>query len=149
MRSADPWWAVRLAGLSDPISLEPLATLPYTPFELRADPSTPSDSDWFDGRTLAMYLATSRRFAHPMSRRELSREECSALDTHLKANRIASGIPEVAKIFDRHREEVRSGSAAEPSTMRASEADVYAALFAGSRNAAPSGTAQARQGIRI
>ena len=42
----------------DPISLEPLRSLRYPPFELRADPSLThaTSSDWFDGAVLAAYL---------------------------------------------------------------------------------------------
>ena len=42
----------------DPISLEPLRSLRYAPFELRADHSLAhaTSSDWFDGAVLAAYL---------------------------------------------------------------------------------------------
>ena len=95
------WW--RNFEQVDPISLEPMSTLPYPPFELRASgPSGGADSagDWFDGRVLALYLVSRGHFSHPISRRALERAECVALDKHLDFNRLHGGISEVARVFD-------------------------------------------------
>ena len=70
--SEAPWWR-SLAAAVDPISLEPIAALAYPPFELRADVQSSTSSDWFDGRTLALYLVSSCRFTHPISRRAARR----------------------------------------------------------------------------
>ena len=93
------WWRV-LTGI-DPISLEPLAALPYPPIELRADPNSTSASDFFDPRVLGLYLASSGHFSHPISRRDVTRDECVALDAHLRRCGVSHGVSEVAKVFDR------------------------------------------------
>ena len=79
------WWTRELAGECDPISLEPLRSLRYPPFECKADPtlSHGTGSDWFDGVTLAAYLVSTGQFFHPISRRELVREDCASLDEYL------------------------------------------------------------------
>ena len=45
------WWVRELASVQDPISLDPIRTLRYAPFELRANYESGghSDSDWYDG----------------------------------------------------------------------------------------------------
>ena len=78
------WWTTSLATLEDPISLEPLRKLRYPPFKLPTDPSLAhtTDSDWFDGHILANYLVSTASFVHPISRRDITREECVALDAY-------------------------------------------------------------------
>lgn len=78
-RSKPFWW--RKLTDCDPISLEPLRRLKVEPFELSADGV---HAYWFDGRLLATYLVSSGNFSHPISRRELTREDCRRLDTHLR-----------------------------------------------------------------
>ena len=78
-----------LEGVVDPISLEPLLSLPYAPFELRADPSLVcTDNDWFDGHVLSHYLVSTGTFLHPISRRELTRDECASLDSYLVQHKV-------------------------------------------------------------
>jgi len=72
----------------DPISLEPLADLPYPPFVLRANRARVSANDNFDGNVLASYLVSTGRFDHPISRRELVREECVRLDAYLVHHKL-------------------------------------------------------------
>jgi hypothetical protein len=72
----------------DPISLEPLADLPYPPFILRADPARSTQNDAFDGNMLASYLVSTGRFEHPFSRRQLRRDECIELDLYLRRHRL-------------------------------------------------------------
>lgn len=91
----------------DPISLEPLSELEYPPFELpaqldgaRADAG--EQNRWFDGRMLGSYLVSTGCFLHPISRRELLREECEALDAHLKTHNLGTAC--VAHTFA-HRED--------------------------------------------
>ena len=128
--STRTWWSAW--EQIDPISLEPLSALPYPPFVLRANVEQHSDSgDWFDPRALALYLGSSRRFTHPISRRALTRDECLALDGHLRRARIDSGISEVTRVFDaltaRPTEPVTSESGAQ--ARRTSELEVAEALF--------------------
>ena len=82
------WWTRALASEVDPISLEPLRSLHYPPYECRADTSVThqTGSDWFDGVTLAAYLVSTGGFQHPISRRELTREDCVSLDKYLVAH---------------------------------------------------------------
>lgn len=98
---ADRWWARSLASYEDPISLEPLRTLRYPPFQLRANPDLPhgTASDWFDGQVLASYLISTGNFYHPISRRELERPECVALDQYLRQHNLQHKLA-VAEAFD-------------------------------------------------
>jgi len=75
-----PYWWRRLTD-SDPISLEPLRRLRVEPFELANDSS---HSTYFDGRILANYLVSTGAFTHPISRRELTSDDCRRLDEHLR-----------------------------------------------------------------
>ena len=94
------WWVVELASEEDPISLEPLRKLRYPPFQCRADLSLPhrTASDWFDGRVLAHYLVATANFQHPISRRELGREECVDLDQYCVEHHL--GGAHVTQVFD-------------------------------------------------
>jgi hypothetical protein len=101
MSKPDRWWVRELISVCDPISLDPIRTLRHPPFELRADPAAAHnspDSDWYDGQLLASYLVYTGNFTHPMSRRELTRAECAALDAYLKENRLC--VAKVAAAFD-------------------------------------------------
>ena len=99
------------------------------PFELRADPSpTPASSDWFDGRVLAAYLASSGN-SHPASRRDITREECEALDAWLTSmRRTATDRARVrAQAGARRLQPTYSHSSPRPAPRRASPAhDVLA-----------------------
>ena len=97
----DRWWISKLAAVEDPISLEPLRTLKYPPFQCKADPSLPHDalsSDWFDGHVFAMYLVSTAHFVHPISRRELTRAECVALDQYCVHHDLCGD--HVVRVFD-------------------------------------------------
>ena len=74
----------------DPITLEPLSSLPVPPFEL-----LPSNKGGlrgeagrtrhlFDGHVLAEYIVSTGRFENPCTRAELSRDDCLRLDTHCR-----------------------------------------------------------------
>ena len=99
-RKASMWWMHELAAAEDPISLEPLRKLRYSPFQCKADPllSHGTDSDWFDGRVLAHYLVSTANFVHPISRRDLTRAECVALDEYCVEYNL--GGEHVTRIFD-------------------------------------------------
>ena len=94
------WWTRKLATEEDPISLEPLRKLRYPPFQCKTDPSLAHDtsSDWFDGRVLANYLVATAHFVHPISRRELAREECVALDRYCIEHQLCGA--HVTTVFD-------------------------------------------------
>jgi hypothetical protein len=77
------WW--RSLQDDDPISLEPLNRLRYPPFDLKANDEV---TVWFDPRMLGNYLVSSASFVHPVSRRDLTKEDCLALDAHLAASRL-------------------------------------------------------------
>ena len=124
------WWVTALSQEDDPISLEPLRKLRYPPFECRADPTLPhrTSSDWFDGRVLAHYLVATANFVHPISRRELSRVECVALDEYCQEHRLGSA--HVADVFDG----AQSGEAS-VAQLRAQAEDLLQSLFAGDGSA--------------
>ena len=125
-RRTGKWWLTELASVVDPISLDPIRTLRYPPFELKAQSDSEfghADSDWYDGALLASYLVSTGNFTHPISRRELERSECEALDRYLVEHRLRGGG--VAAAHDR-REEYAAGNPPEGSqlaTLRA-EADI-------------------------
>jgi hypothetical protein len=77
-KKKDRWW--RTSTEVDPISLEPLSELDYPPFEL--------GPHLFDGRVLAFYLVSTGTFLNPMSRDELSIDDCTALDAYLAQNNL-------------------------------------------------------------
>jgi hypothetical protein len=123
------WWVAALAQEDDPISLEPLRKLRYPPFECRSDPTLPhrTSSDWFDGHVLATYLVATANFVHPISRRELSRIECVALDEYCREHRLGSA--HVADVFDGA--QLGEASVAQ---LRAQAEDLLQSLFAGDGN---------------
>ena len=82
-KDSDRWWIVPpYSSMTDPITLEALYRLRHPPFHLPSNPSLShgTSSDYFDGRILAAYLVSSCNFTHPTSRREITLEECVALD---------------------------------------------------------------------
>eukprot|EP00966_Prymnesium_polylepis_P152610 3524930-Prymnesium_polylepis.1 len=87
------WW--RRLPEADPISLEPLRRLRYEPFGLRNDDT---HQCWFDAKVLRTYLVSTGQFIHPMSRRELTRDDCEALDTHIRKHKL--GDDGVVYAFD-------------------------------------------------
>lgn len=97
------WW--RKLEEEDPISLEPLKDLPYPPFELSFQTSgivhyvsyiknlktnknnhdiyiglIKPAANYFDGKVLAYYIVSTANFTNPLSRDELTREDCRKLD---------------------------------------------------------------------
>ena len=72
-----------------PISLE-RCHVALRPFRLRADPALPHwvSADYFDGAVLASYLVSTGSFYHPISRRELTREDAASLDKYLAENQL-------------------------------------------------------------
>lgn len=81
------WWKLKDA---DPISLEPLSELEYPPFECGVH--------FFDGRVLAFYIVSTGTFANPMSRDELTLDDCERLDQYLKRNKL-----DAARVADAYR----------------------------------------------
>lgn len=128
------WWVRDLASAVDPISLDPIRTLRYPPFELKADPTSAVqhiDSDWYDGAVLASYLVSTGNFTHPISRRELIRDECAALDEYIAEHRLQGGG--VAEAYDLRAEYAagRPPDGSQLASMRAEAAMILQSLFAG------------------
>ena len=98
-KSKPRWWK-KLTDV-DPISLEPLRQLKVAPFDLTVDGTR---SSFFDGKILATYLVSTGQFAHPISRRELTRDDALRLDEHLRSTR--TGKPCVTHAFD-HQEDYK------------------------------------------
>ena len=132
MARTGKWWLTELASVVDPISLDPVRALRYPPFELNAQKGgSHADSDWYDGALLASYLVSTGNFTHPISRRELERDECEALDRYLIENRLRGGG--AAAAYDR-RAEYAAGNPPEGSqlaTLRAEADIILQSLFAG------------------
>ncbi|KAL3906826.1 MAG: hypothetical protein SGPRY_010402, partial [Prymnesium sp.] len=131
------WWAHSLSAQDDPISLEPLRTLAYPPFQLLADPllAHATNSDWFDGKVLASYLISTGSFYHPISRRELDRGECEELDRYLREYNL--GKPAVTEAFD-NKEAYKQADGVPPDSrvyaLRAEAEMVLHSLFRASSN---------------
>lgn len=96
-QSSSRWWS----DLTDecPITLEPLSTLPYPPFRLggvgssSATRTRSSGSDranaaptsmYFDGLALASYCVSRATFTNPLTREELTWDDCVRLDAYLE-----------------------------------------------------------------
>ncbi|GMI23913.1 hypothetical protein TeGR_g12252, partial [Tetraparma gracilis] len=85
------WW--RSLTSDDPITLEPLCSLPVPPFSLH--------SHLFSAVPLALYLTERAVFLNPLTRQPLARADCRALDEHLR--RYHPGEPaSVASCFEVH-----------------------------------------------
>ncbi|KAL1507734.1 hypothetical protein AB1Y20_007347 [Prymnesium parvum] len=144
----DRWWVRDLAGYDDPISLDPLRMLRYPPFELRADLALGhgTNSDWFDGKVLATYLISTGNFFHPMSRREVRREECEALDQYLRVHGL--GKPAVTEAYDQ-REAYGSPEGMPPDSrvyaLRAEADMLLQALFSAQHTRREEGARSARR----
>lgn len=74
------WWH-KLDG-ECPISLTAICELPQPPFKLESCGA--AEPHYFDAPVLANFLVNSCQFIDPNNRRPLTREECSALDKHLR-----------------------------------------------------------------
>ena len=120
------WWARELSTVEDPISLEPLRVLAYPPFQCKADPELAhrTDSDYFDGHVLSMYLVSTANFVHPISRRDLTREECVALDHYCTLHGLCGA--HVTHVFD---SAGSSKDATAVAMMQAQAGDVLQSLF--------------------
>ena len=129
---SDKYWWRRLAA-ADPITLEPLRSLRHPPFMLQADLSLrhPTDGDYFDGRTIATYLVSTGNFVHPVSRRALTLDECSALDAHLVKHKLAEAI--VAYSYENRSEYLRPQPNQGIAQLREEATAVLHALFNNSR----------------
>ena len=77
------------------------------PFELKADLALTHahGGSYFDAKMLASYFVSAGNFVHPVSRRDVRRDECERLDAFLKDARKA-----VTTAFD-HREEYTAATA--------------------------------------
>eukprot|EP00978_Attheya_sp_CCMP212_P005860 scaffold13078_cov48-Attheya_sp.AAC.1 len=73
--SSDPFWWYGLRE-EDPITLEPLSSLPYPPFLL--------GNNYFDGLALASYMVSRSIFQNPLSREPLQWTDCHRLDQYLE-----------------------------------------------------------------
>eukprot|EP00438_Fugacium_kawagutii_P019152 Skav219341 [mRNA] locus=scaffold76:184812:188684:+ [translate_table: standard] len=94
------WWA-EIDG-DCPISLVPIAELPVPPFGLKAEGSTVPH--YFDGQFLASFLLSSFDFINPVNRIPLSRDDCSALDAHLRDfyPRQSASVTDAFDLFQRN-----------------------------------------------
>ncbi|KAL3932482.1 MAG: hypothetical protein SGBAC_010828 [Bacillariaceae sp.] len=95
----DLWWQSALKHDECPITLEPFATLLYPPFCLSANDGqrhtiiqvssniSTNKRYYFDGFALASYLVARGIFENPMTRQELTMNDCRRLDEYLKSHR--------------------------------------------------------------
>ncbi|CAE7392744.1 unnamed protein product [Symbiodinium sp. CCMP2592] len=115
------WWA-KVEG-DCPISLVPIAELPAPPFCLQ--PEGTAIPHYFDARFLASFLLSSFDFINPVNRTALTREECLALDAHLRAHYPEQQATSVADAFDLFQ---RNGGGGSDSVRREATA-VFQHLF--------------------
>jgi ribosomal protein L44E len=106
----DGWW--RTANLGEcPITLECFSTLGYPPFALyhpgkntttaTTDVCTNRDgiSAYFDGLALASYIVSRGVFQNPLTRIELTAEDCRRLDRYLEDHCYSSDAASTTTIF--------------------------------------------------
>ena len=100
---------------------------------LQADLSLrhPTVGDYFDGRTIATYIVSTGNFVHPVSRRALTLDECSALDAHLVKHKLAEAI--VAYSYENRSEYLRPQPNQGIAQLREEATAVLHALFNNSR----------------
>lgn len=115
------WWA-KVDG-DCPISLVPIAELPAPPFCLQ--PEGTAVPHYFDARFLASFLLSSFDFINPVNRTALTREDCLALDAHLRAHHSEQQATSVADAFDLFQ---RNGGGGSDSVRREATA-VFQHLF--------------------
>ena len=97
------WWH----DLQDdcPLTLEPLAELPYPPFGITEQKHT----HYFDGNVLGLYLVGRGVFKNPLSRQDLSRSDCARLDAYLAQNKLKQS--RVLEAYDLAHKVVAQGQA--------------------------------------
>jgi len=119
------WWH-KLDG-DCPISLAPLGELPQPPFGLQAEGSC--NLHYFDARFLASFLLSSCDFIDPVNRRQLTLEECTALDEHLQryypGASCDSSVADAFTLFERQR---ASNAAEDGSAMHSVQREATAVL---------------------
>jgi len=106
----DEWW--RTANLGEcPITLECFSTLGYPPFALyhpekttttaTTDEGTNRDgiSAYFDGLALASYIVSRGVFQNPLTRIELTSEDCRRLDRYLEDHCYSSDAASTTTIL--------------------------------------------------
>ena len=71
------WWEA--LDEECPITLEPLSSLPYPPFELGG-----GKSNYYDGVALASYMVSRGLFENPLTREPLHYSDCKRLDDYVK-----------------------------------------------------------------
>ena len=134
------WWSSLTA--EDPLTLDPLSSLPHPPFLL------PSRHH-FSPLPLALYITSRAVFSHPLTRASLTAADCRALDEHI-AEHCTSNLPgspplppSVLSAFNVHRS-VRVSPGSEH--LRSSAAMAASALFSGWGGA---NSENATEGLRI
>ncbi len=104
----DDWW--RKGDLGEcPITLECFSTLEYPPFALYHPGKAPRNADgrasdegvsaYFDGLALASYIVSRGVFQNPLTRVELTAEDCRRLDRYLEAHCYNGDATAAATIF--------------------------------------------------
>ena len=73
------WW--HNLNQECPITLELLSTLPYPPFSLSSGGNNVS---YFDGLALASYIVSRGIFQNPLTRQDLTMDDCRRLDEYLE-----------------------------------------------------------------
>ena len=95
----DDWW--RTADLGEcPITLECFSTLGYPPFALyHPGKNHEGVYAYFDGLALASYIVSRGVFQNPLTRIELTTEDCRRLDRYLEAHCYSGDAAAAATIF--------------------------------------------------
>ena len=127
----------------DPISLDPIAELEYPPVKLSSTgrgvegegegeggTRTKEHTNLFDGRVLAYYMVSTANFQDPLTRRELTREECRRLDQYLEQHRLKRvGVVESFDLLARARAKGQGQGGGEISGEARSRQSEAAVLF--------------------
>mmetsp|Transcript_39538 Transcript_39538/g.64055 ORF Transcript_39538/g.64055 Transcript_39538/m.64055 type:complete len:859 (-) Transcript_39538:4211-6787(-) len=139
-RKKGGWWTDITEN--DPITMEPIAELPYPPFVVdvqtspkesahRGGSSKNSVVHYFDGKTLAHYIVSTGNFNNPNNRQPLTRSQCLKLDQYLKQHELPpANITMAFDLSKKVRVEANSNGAADRAeALRRNATVIMASMF--------------------
>ena len=131
------WWGNSMEV--DPISLEPIAELPYPPFRIKVAKSAGSSGGnsyhLFDGKFLAHYVVSTGTFIDPLSRQPLTRSDCLRLDAYIKEHGLGNvSVADALRLSQAvakgsAEEDSRGGGSVRAAALQAEAQNVLNAMF--------------------
>ncbi|GMI00070.1 hypothetical protein TrLO_g11761 [Triparma laevis f. longispina] len=137
------WWST--LDEDDPITLEPLSSLPHPPFLLH--------TSHFDPLSLSSYVISRNKFQNPLTRTNMNVEDCKRLDESLKGlkgegyERSRVSVLEAFKLFSRIKVDAPDAGTDRLDAMRSVAGIALQNIF--SYNVWRGGAEQEVEGLRI